>query len=432
VTFILIAETELVFLRTEKSMKKTNSIPEKAKSIAISDYSYDLPDERIAKYPLEERDQSKLLVWENGRIEDSVFRNLPELLPSNSLLVFNNTKVIRARLHFWKETGAKIEIFCLDPHDPADYQIAFQTTESCTWKCMIGNQKKWKSEPLYKTIEIDNCSVELCAEQIDSENKSLIRFSWNNPDFEFSRIIEAAGSLPIPPYLHRETEQSDLERYQTVYSKIKGSVAAPTAGLHFTDKVFKHLVSEGHDLAELTLHVGAGTFQPVKSETISGHEMHTEHLYVNRSFLEHLINHQGKKIAVGTTSVRTLESLYWLGVQALEKPETDVDDLKVSQWEAYSEKFENTSAAEALQALIQLLDGHQLDHLSASTQIIIVPGYKFRIVDGLITNFHQPQSTLLLLISAYLGEEWRKIYQHALANDYRFLSYGDSNLYLKE
>jgi S-adenosylmethionine:tRNA ribosyltransferase-isomerase len=413
-------------------MENINNLLEKVTGISIGDYAYDLPDEKIAKYPLDERDQSKLLVWRNGHIQNSQFGSLPEFLPSNSLLIFNNTKVIRARLHFQKETGAKIEIFCLDPVDPSDYQISFQTTQSCVWKCMIGNQKKWKGEPLRKIISIDNTEIELCAEQTDPENnKSLIRFSWNNPNFEFSRIIEHAGSLPIPPYLNRETEQSDLERYQTVYSKIKGSVAAPTAGLHFTEKVFKHLTEDGHELAELTLHVGAGTFQPVKSETISGHEMHSEHLYISRDFLKKLIQHSGKKIAVGTTSVRTLESLYWLGLQAHQNPDINIADLKISQWEAYQSEELQISSIDALKALVNLLDRNQTDYLSASTQIIIAPGYQFRIVDGMITNFHQPQSTLLLLISAYLGDEWRTIYKHALANDYRFLSYGDSNLYLK-
>jgi len=414
-------------------MENTNNHLKQVTGISISDYAYDLPDEKIAKYPLGERDQSKLLVWKNGLIQDSQFGNLPEFLPSKSLLIFNNTKVIRARLHFQKETGAKIELFCLDPYDPSDYQISFQTTQSCVWKCMIGNQKKWKGEPLRKIIRIDETEIELCAEQTDPENnKSLIRFSWNNPDFEFSRIIEHAGSLPIPPYLNRETEQSDLERYQTVYSKIKGSVAAPTAGLHFTDKVFNHLTEEGHGIAELTLHVGAGTFQPVKSETISGHEMHSEHLYISRDFLNKLIHHSGKKIAVGTTSVRTLESLYWLGLQAHQNPKMSISDLKVTQWEAYQEEPCSIEANAALQALIQLLERNQTEYFSASTQIIIAPGYRFQIVDGLITNFHQPQSTLLLLISAYLGDEWRTIYDHALANGYRFLSYGDSNLYLKD
>ena len=414
------------------AMENSNKLLKQVAGISISDYTYDLPDERIAKYPLAGRDQSKLLVWTNGLIRDHEFRNLPEFLPSKSLLIFNNTQVIRARLHFQKETGAKIEIFCLDPVEPTDYQLSFQTTKSCIWKCMIGNQKKWKGECLKKTIRIGETEIELCAEQTDPlNNKSLIRFSWNNPEFEFSRIIESAGSLPIPPYLNRETEQSDLERYQTVYSKIKGSVAAPTAGLHFTERVFSHLTEEGHELAELTLHVGAGTFQPVKSETISGHEMHAEHLYISRDFLKRLINHSGKKIAVGTTSVRTLESLYWLGLLAHKNPEINISDLKVSQWEAYQSEELRISSVDALKALVDLLDRNQTDYLSASTQIIIAPGYQFRIVDGLITNFHQPQSTLLLLISAYLGEDWRKIYNHALANNYRFLSYGDSNLYLK-
>ena len=413
-------------------MENANNILKKVTGISISDYAYELPDEKIAKYPLDERDQSKLLVWKDGQIQDSQFGNLPQFLPSNSLLIFNNTKVIRARLHFQKETGAKIEIFCLDPYDPAEYQISFQTNHSCIWKCMIGNQKKWKGEPLRKIISIDNTEIELCAEQTDPENnKSLIRFSWNNPVFEFSRIIEHVGSLPIPPYLNRETEQSDLERYQTVYSKIKGSVAAPTAGLHFTENVFSHLTGDGHEFAELTLHVGAGTFQPVKSETISGHEMHSEHLYINRDFLKKLIYHSGKKIAVGTTSVRTLESLYWLGLQAHQNPNINFADLKISQWEAYQSEELQISSIDALKALVDLLDRHQTDLLSASTQIIIAPGYQFRIIDGMITNFHQPQSTLLLLISAYLGDEWRTIYNHALANDYRLLSYGDSNLYLK-
>ena len=416
-------------------MENTNKLLEQVTGITIKDFAYNLTDDKIAKYPLDERDESKLLVWNNGKIADRQFQNLAEYLPANSLLVFNNTKVIRARLLFLKETGARIEIFCLDPSEPSDYQIAFQSTQSCTWKCMIGNQKKWKGERLRKTIRIENTDIELYAQQTDPQNnKSLIRFSWNNPDYEFSRIIESAGSLPIPPYLNRETEPSDLERYQTVYSKIKGSVAAPTAGLHFTEKVFNHLKEAGHQLAELTLHVGAGTFQPVKSETISGHPMHSEQFYIRRDLLNQLLLfHQcGKTIAVGTTSARTLESLYWLGIQAIKNPQLDCAHLKVSQWEAYTEHENQLPASEAFKALIELLDRNQTDFLSASTRIIIAPGYRFRVTDGLITNFHQPQSTLLLLISAYLGDEWRTIYEHALANNYRFLSYGDSNLYLKE
>jgi len=414
-------------------MENKNKPIEKASGISIKDYAYELPDDKIAKYPLAERDESKLLVWKSGTIVDEQFKQLPEHLPSNSLLVFNNTKVIRARMHFLKETGARIEIFCLDPIEPSDYQIAFQTTQSCVWKCMIGNQKKWKGERLKKIIHIDETEIELSAQQIDPENnKSLIRFSWNNPAFEFSRIIEQAGSLPIPPYLNRETEQSDLERYQTVYSKIKGSVAAPTAGLHFTDKIFKDLQKEGHKLAELTLHVGAGTFQPVKSETIEGNEIHAEIFYIQRDFLKKLLEPPGKIIAVGTTSVRTLESIFWLGIQAINDPTININELKVSQWEAYENAHTSIQKKEALHALVDLMNKHKCDFLSASTQIIIVPGYTFQLTDGLITNFHQPQSTLLLLISAYLGDEWKTIYDHALKNNYRFLSYGDSNLYLKE
>ncbi len=413
-------------------MENKNKLLEQVTAISTSEYDYELPGAKIAKYPLAERDQSKLLVWKDGQIQDAQFRDLTKYLPANSLLVFNNTKVIRARLHFLKGTGAKIEVFCLGPVEPSDYQIAFQATKSCIWKCMTGNQKKWKGERLRKIVRIDDTEIELCAEQTDPKNnKSLIRFSWNNPDFEFSRIIENAGSLPIPPYLNRETEHSDLERYQTVYSKIKGSVAAPTAGLHFTEKVFNNLKDDGHELAELTLHVGAGTFQPVKSQTISGHDMHSEHFYIRRDFLNQLLKHSGKKIAVGTTSVRTLESIYWLGVQAIKNPEIGITDLKVSQWEAYQKEENIFQDKEVLNALIGIMDMRQTDFLSASTQIIIAPGHCFRMTDGMITNFHQPQSTLLLLISAYLGKEWRTIYEHALGNNYRFLSYGDSNLYLK-
>jgi len=414
-------------------MKNKISLLEKVQAISIGDYTYDLPEERIAKYPLASRDQSKLLVWRDGEISDEKFQDLSSFIPEKSMLFFNNTKVIRARMHFLKETGAKIEIFCLDPIDPFDYQLAFQTTKSCMWKCMIGNLKKWKAEKLKKMLVIDGSEVELIAEMIDADTtRNQVCFSWNNPEFEFSRIIENAGSLPIPPYLNRETEQSDLERYQTVYSKIKGSVAAPTAGLHFTDDVFNKLKSDGHELAELTLHVGAGTFQPVKSHTISGHDMHSEHFYISRDFLTKLINHSGKKIAVGTTSVRTLESLYWLGVQVIKNQEINIANLQISQWEAYLELESGISTAQSLSALTELMNKRQTDYLSASTQIIIAPGYQFKIVDGLVTNFHQPQSTLLLLISAYLDDDWRTIYDHALAGDYRFLSYGDSNLYLKE
>lgn len=398
--------------------------------ISIREFDYHLPDEKIAKYPLPQRDQSKLLVWKNKHIEDHVFTETPDLLPENSLLIFNNTKVIRARLLFEKETGARIEIFCLDPQEPADYQIAFQQTQSCTWKCMIGNLKKWKEGPLRKSLVIDEQQIELVAERIPSDkNENLIRFSWNNSKYEFAKIIEHAGILPIPPYLNRDTEESDIYRYQTIYSKIKGSVAAPTAGLHFTDEVFNQIKEKGHHTQELTLHVGAGTFQPVKSETIDGHEMHSEQIYITQKLLENLIAHKGPKIAVGTTTIRTLESIYWLGVQALNATLSITTYMKVTQWEPY--KFDAAIlATESLEALLAFMKRNQTDQLSASTQIIILPGYQFRIIDGLFTNFHQPKSTLLLLISAFLGDEWKTVYDHAIQNNYRFLSYGDSNFYL--
>jgi S-adenosylmethionine:tRNA ribosyltransferase-isomerase len=405
--------------------------PVNTANISIELFNYELPDERIAKYPLEQRDQSKLLTWKAGQITDEKFQNLPDLLPAKSLLVFNNTKVIRARLQFVKETGAQIEIFVLDPVEPADYAQNFQRTEQCKWKCMVGNVKKWKSGKLTLRVEINGGIVDLKAENIgESGNSRIVEFSWNNADFTFAEVLEAAGNIPIPPYLHRESETIDLTRYQTVYSKIKGSVAAPTAGLHFTDDVFEGLKKQGISTAELTLHVGAGTFQPVKAETIGGHEMHTEHFLVHRSFIEQIGNHPDPIIAVGTTSIRTLESLYWMGVKVHINPTIPIEDLKIEQWEPYHQPV-IISKKEAFQSLLNYLDFNELEQVDSSTRIIIVPGYQFRVIDGMITNFHQPQSTLLLLISAFLGDEWKKVYQHALENKYRFLSYGDSNLYLK-
>ena len=394
-------------------------------------FDYDLPNNRIAKYPLVKRDASKLLIWQNGKITDAVFKSLHEFLPKKSLLVFNNTKVIRARLQFQKKTGADIEIFCLDPVEPADYQLSFQQTQSCSWNCMVGNLKKWKEEPLIKEIQFEGEPVLVKAEKRKQDaGKVQVRFSWDNPKMNFASLIEAFGVLPIPPYLDRETEESDQIRYQTIYSKIKGSVAAPTAGLHFTDDVFNALKKKEITCAELTLHVGAGTFKPVKSETIADHEMHAEQILVKKDFLKLLLKKTGKRIAVGTTSIRTLESLYWLGCQLLENPGISPNQLQVEQWLPY-QKETNISVTDSLHTLISYLDKHRQECLIASTQMIIIPGYQFRIVDGMITNFHQPQSTLLLLISAYLGNEWKKIYEHALQNGYRFLSYGDSNLYLK-
>ena len=397
--------------------------------IKISEYNYRLPEARIAKYPLKERDKSKLLLWDNGRLEKNVFRNIDSCLPGNSLLIFNNTRVIHARLFFRKKTGAKIEIFCLEPVSPSDYQIAFQEKEKVTWKCMVGNSKKWKNGLLKREIEIDGKTVILKAEKTRQENNSFyINFSWNG-NFTFAAIIEKAGVLPIPPYLKRETEPEDELTYQTVYAKNDGSVAAPTAGLHFTDNVLKNLSEKNIETDEITLHVGAGTFQPVKSETIAGHKMHHEQVIISRKMIEKLLAHSGKTIAVGTTSVRSLESLYWLGLK-LENEERFSEIPVVHQWEPY-EKKASISAAKSFENILGYLEKNHLNKIRFSTQIIIVPGYNFKIIEGMITNFHQPQSTLLLLISAFIGNDWKKVYDFALENDFRFLSYGDSNLYLK-
>jgi S-adenosylmethionine:tRNA ribosyltransferase-isomerase len=406
-------------------------LPETISQLKIKEFDYNLPDERIAKYPLEKRDQSKLLIRKNDKIFDDHFFSLAEWLPDKSLLIFNNTKVIRARLLFKKETGANIEIFILEPVNPVDYAQNFQQTHCCSWNCVVGNLKKWKAGKLELTVSVRDKTVILGAiKKEKTGNSCIIEFSWNDNQTTFSEILEAAGNIPIPPYLHRDSEEIDKTRYQTVYSKIKGSVAAPTAGLHFTENVFKTLENKGILTAELTLHVGAGTFQPVKSLQVESHEMHTEHFLVQRSFIETLINHQGPVIAVGTTSVRTLESLYWLGVKAFNNQDLAQEDFVVTQWEPYQSSTEITKE-KAFQSLLNYLDKNRFELINSSTQIIIVPGYQFRVIDGMITNFHQPQSTLLLLISAFIGNDWKAIYQHALENGYRFLSYGDSNLYLK-
>jgi len=400
------------------------------KNIQIADFTYELPDSRIAKYPLANRDESKLLLWQNGKISQDTFKNIPQFLPKGSLLVFNNTRVIHARIFFRKETGAKIEIFCLEPVDPVDYQIAFQETEKVTWKCMLGNAKKWKEGILLKSIEIKGEVVEIEASKKEQIGNSFeIEFTWTG-GFSFAEIIEHAGTLPIPPYLNRETEDSDEETYQTVYAKINGSVAAPTAGLHFTEPVILQLSEKNISTCEITLHVGAGTFQPVKSDTILGHDMHHEKVIIPKSILEDLLAAPGKIIAVGTTSVRSLESLYWLGLQ-LENKKYFTNMPEVLQWEPYKNEA-SISVKKALQNLVYYMERTGQKELQFSTQVIIVPGYDFKLINGMITNFHQPQSTLLLLISAFLGEDWRKVYDYALENDFRFLSYGDSNLYLKD
>ena len=396
--------------------------------IHISDYNYPLPDERIAKFPIAQRDHSKLLIYNKGEVSSDVFYNLPQYLPKGALMVFNNTKVIQARMHFRKDTGALIEVFLLEPAEPSDYELMFQTTGHCAWYCLVGNLKKWKEGSLRREIEINGQTVVVNATRGELHGTShRIDFSWGG-DVSFAEIIDAMGELPIPPYLNRETQESDKTTYQTVYSKIKGSVAAPTAGLHFTPEVLADLDAHGIQREELTLHVGAGTFKPVKSEEIEGHEMHTEYVSVRRDTIQKLIDHDGCAIAVGTTSMRTLESLYYMGLKVMRDPSLNEDQLHVAQWEPYTGDSPQCESVAALKALLAWMDARSLTVLHSSTQIIIAPGYDYHIVKMLVTNFHQPQSTLLLLVSAFVKGDWHKIYDYALSHDFRFLSYGDSSL----
>ncbi|WP_294078709.1 S-adenosylmethionine:tRNA ribosyltransferase-isomerase [Proteiniphilum sp. UBA5384] len=405
---------------------------EKVRQIQISQYNYPLPDGRIAKYPLPQRDASKLLVYNGRKITTSHFSELPVLLPEETLLLFNNTKVIHARLLFQKGTGAQIEIFCLSPHDPGDYVMNFQQRCQCAWHCMIGNARRWKEEPLYMQIPVGDGVVSLKAEKKGiMGNDSIICFSWDNEEFTFSDLLEVAGKLPIPPYLHRPSEEKDNETYQTVYSRSEGSVAAPTAGLHFTGEVMERLRDKGIRTAEVTLHVGAGTFKPVKSETIAGHEMHREFISVPKETIKQLFHHPGKVVVVGTTSMRTIESLYYIGRKIDTSHHLSAHALNVEQWEPYGGTKE-IMPKQALQNILEYLDETGQERLIASTQLMIAPGYEFHFPDAIITNFHQPQSTLLLLVSAFVGEDWSKIYDYALENDYRFLSYGDSSLLWKK
>ena len=397
--------------------------------IKISDYNYPLPDELIARFPLPQRDHSKLLLYKHGEVGEDIFTSLPLYIEKGELMIFNNTKVIQARLHFRKATGALIEVFCLEPIEPADYAQNFQQTEHCAWLCLVGNLKKWKGETLQRQMTVKEHTITLCAERGKAVGTShWIDFRWDDASITFADILEVFGELPIPPYLNRETQESDKVTYQTVYSKIKGSVAAPTAGLHFTPQVLDALRAKGVDLEELTLHVGAGTFKPVKSEEIEGHEMHTEWISVARSTIQKLIDHGGQATAVGTTSVRTLESLYHIGVALLQHPEHPDEALTVKQWQPYEVNSEGISAVDALKSLLHYLDRNGLETLHTNTQIIIAPGYQYRIVKQMITNFHQPQSTLLLLVSAFVNGDWHTIYDYALSHDFRFLSYGDSSL----
>lgn len=396
--------------------------------IEISNYNYQLPDERIAKYPLSSRDKSKLLVYRSGNISHTVFDDIVNQLPNVGLMIFNNTRVIQARLYFQKSTGANIEIFCLEPYKPADYAQNFTETKSVEWLCMIGNAKKWKEGTLSKNITIRDQQIELTAtrgEQYGNSHKVV--FEWNGENITFSDILEHFGNLPIPPYLNRDTEEQDKQTYQTVYSKVKGSVAAPTAGLHFTSNVIEAIHKKGIKTDEVTLHVGAGTFKPVKADNVSEHEMHTEYIVVNKSTIEQIIKNNCSVIAVGTTSVRTIESLYHIGVRLLQRDIQDEVSLSVTQWQPYENK-NNISAEDSLKAIISYMENNHIEQLKTSTQIIIAPSYEYKIVKAIVTNFHQPQSTLLLLVSAFVGSDWEKIYKYALNNDFRFLSYGDSSL----
>lgn len=405
---------------------------DKVRNIRISDYNYPLPDHRIAKHPLAAREQCKLLCYKvGGEISEGHFYDVPAVLPEKAMLVYNNTRVINARLRFRKSTGSTIEIFCLEPVAPCDYQLIFQTTQSCIWLCLVGNSKRWKQGPLTQEIEVDGKTVTLEANRGERRGNSFeIEFSWNG-GVTFASILEAIGEIPIPPYLNRGTESTDSADYQTVYSHIDGSVAAPTAGLHFTDEVLAECDKRGITRRELTLHVGAGTFQPVKSENIGEHEMHHEFISVQRSLLVDLINAEGPVVAVGTTSVRTLESLYYVGQVLETNPDADEEMLTVKQWMPYSTPCE-ISTKKALQNVVDYLDRHHAEAYMGSTQLMIAPGFQYRIISGMITNFHQPQSTLLLLVSAFVGvDHWRAIYDYALDHDFRFLSYGDACFFQK-
>lgn len=401
----------------------------KTKNIRIEDFDYPLPDDRIAKHPLAQRDKCQLLVrTPDGSITDRRFDELPALLPSDSMLVYNNTRVINARLRFRKSQGALIEVFCLEPTEPRDYAVNFASTGPVTWQCFVGNSKRWKDgTKLSLKVNIKGINVTLEADRTGrTGNASIVRFSWDNREVTWSDIISCAGEIPIPPYLNRNTEQSDSDDYQTVYSDIDGSVAAPTAGLHFTDTLLDKISSLGIPRRQLTLHVGAGTFQPVKSESIGEHEMHSEFIAVERGLIDELSKTEKRVIAVGTTSVRTLESLYHAGVMMLQGRW----EGEVPQWAPYDNISDQPDTAEALKAIVDYLDANGMSTFVASTRIIIAPGYKFKVVKGMVTNFHQPQSTLLLLVSAFTAGDWRPMYDHALEGNYRFLSYGDAMLLL--
>ena len=400
------------------------------RSISIDQYDYPLPEDRIAKYPLAERDASKLLVVKDGQLQASQFKHIGDFLPPKALLVFNETKVIRARLRFQKATGSHIEIFCLEPEE--DYQIAFSSASPVRWKCLVGNSKRWREGKLQMDLNVNGNEVVLTAERVEKNDQySEIEFSWNPTGLPFASVLEAAGEIPLPPYLNREAEPEDRDRYQTVFARYDGSVAAPTAGLHFTKPLLQQLQQQGFELDEVTLHVGAGTFRPVATPTIGEHAMHSETIIVRKSLLENLLHHlEGDIIPVGTTSTRTLESLYWIGMM-LHEEGMELRELHLEQWYPY-ESHPSLTTREALQHIINYLDLHRLTRLEASTALMIVPGYQMKVITGLITNFHQPKSTLLLLVSALIGDQWKKAYQYALDNGFRFLSYGDSCIFFEK
>lgn len=399
----------------------------KIPEIQISDFNYNLPDNKIAKYPLKNRDNSKLLIYKEAIISSQTFKDISSFLPQNSLLVMNNTKVIYARLIFKKQTGARIEIFCLNPYYPAEYSKAFEAKNSCQWECIIGNAKKWKDNELTLVLNLNNKEFRLNARKIEKkEQNSIIEFSWND-EYTFSEVLELIGEIPIPPYLNRKSEQEDKKTYQTIYSKLEGSVAAPTAGLHFTNEVFEQIKKNKILINEITLHVGAGTFKPVKTQNVSEHEMHNERIIINKQTIENLIKYKGNIISVGTTTLRTLESIFWMGAKLFLNKE---NFNKIEQWEIYD--LPEITVENALKSLLEYMQKNNTDFITGDTQIIIVPGYKFRIVNQLITNFHQPKSTLLLLVSAFIGDDWQKVYDYALSNKFRFLSYGDSSLLFRK
>lgn len=405
------------------------------KNISIPDFTYNLPEDKIAKYPLPERDASKLLIFQNGNISEDIYKNISSYLPQSSLLVFNDTKVVEARILFQKPTGALIEIFCLEPHEQyADISTAMCQQKKVWWKCLIGGASKWKhGQVLEKKIAHNGTEISLYASFIEKQDDYfIIELSWKPEELHFAELLHVAGLMPLPPYIKREIEYADTERYQTVYAKNDGSVAAPTAGLHFTDAIFSKLTDK-HILKEyVTLHVGAGTFLPVKSSRLAEHRMHSEFIEVSISTIELIAeNINNSIIPVGTTSLRTIESLYWLGAKTILHPEILYNELTISQWDAYELQVKNVTVKNALGSLTEWMRKNKLDKLITKTQLLIAPGYQFKITNGLITNFHQPQSTLLLLVSALIGEDWKKIYEHALNNDFRFLSYGDGCLLFK-